>query len=357
MDKPDFNINHYKRHKNNATSRFRKCRIISLLVILTSVLPTWAQFRVVDANTNEPVQGAFVINRDGNVIELTNADGMVSRCDGIVSIRMLSYETATVDASTQKEDVRLVAKPMDLGEVIVTPLEYIKTSGVFRDVCRNDGKLIVYREGIVDFYYNIKSGKYTRRVRACRQYADRRLDRLFDYSIYPGPYYSFDMRKLKRAEASDVTEQRGDTTIVGIKNGARDGIIDICNSGKGIYRSIIDGIKSHAVASTLTRKYKSCYFDWTYRDANHSLAGLVSFTGFVQMDYLIAVKGFKAVGVTRYNEFVVTDIQTLSREDAKREMKNKEQLSEFTLPDVLPSLNFDLETEVQGFKITKFDEY
>lgn len=316
-----------------------------------------AQFRVVDAKTHEPIQGAFVMNSEGNVIELTDANGMVSRHDGIVSIRLLSYEMATVDASSQKEDVELIEKPMKLGEVIVSPLEYIKTTGVFRDVYRNDGKLTIYREGIVDFYLDRKSGKYTRRVRACRQYTDRRLDRLFDYSIYQGPYHSFDMRKLKKADAGDVTEQHGDTTIVGIKNGTVDGIIDITNKERGIYRSIIDGIKAGGVVSTLKHKYKSCYFDWTFRSENHSLNELVSFTGFIELDCLLAAKGFKRVNVTKYNEFVVTEIQTLSKEEAKREMKNKEELSEFTLPDVLPSLNFDLESETKDLKRTKFNEY
>lgn len=334
-----------------------KSIILSLLVIFASVFPVCAQFRVVDANTHEPIQGAFVLNQEGNVIELTDANGMVSRYDGIVSIRLFSYEMATVDASTQTEDVELIEKPMELDEVIVSPLEYIKISGVFRDVCRNDGKLTIFREGIVDFYYNTKSGKYKRRVRACRQYTDRRLDRIFDYSIYPGPYRSFDMRRIKTANIDTVTAQHGDTTIVGIKNGARDGVIYIDNRDRGIYRSILDGIKTNAVMSTLRHKYKSCYFDWVYRDEKHSIAGLISFTSFIQMDYYSVAKGFKAVEVTEYNEFVVTDIKTLSKEDAKREMKNKEQLSEFVLPDVLPSLNFDLDEESKDLKSTKFDEY
>lgn len=346
----------YKKFENVYSSSYCKLLIVSLLTIISSALPAQAQFRIVDAKSHEPIQGAFIMNKDGNVIELSDANGMVSKYDGIVSIRILSYESTTVDASTQTEDVELIEKPMDLGEVIVTPLEYIKTTGVFRDVCRNDGKLIIYREGIVDFYLDIKSGKYTRRVRACRQYTDKRLDRLFDYTIYQGPYPSFDMRKIKRADAGDVTEQRGDTTIIGVRNGAIDGIIDIMNRDRGIYRSIIDGIKAGGVTSTLRHKYKTCYFDWVYNNESHSLSGLVSYTGFIQMDYPIAVKGFKNVEVTRYNEFVVTDIQTLSKEDAKREMKNKEQLSEFTLPDVLPTLNFDLEAEIVDMKRTKFDE-
>lgn len=350
-------MEHYKFLKLIGTSTTCKLSIVSIFMILTTAFSMRAQFRVVDAKTHEPIQGAFVINTDGNVLEMTDANGMVSKHDGIVSIRILSYETATVNASTQKTDVELIEKPTVLGEVIVAPLDYIKTTGVFRDVYRNDGKLTIYREGIVDFYYNIKSGKYTRRVRACRQYTDKRLDRLFDYSIYQGPYNSFDMRRVQKADAGDITLQRGDTTIVGIKNGANDGIIDITNPDRGIYRSIIDGIKANAVSSTLKYKYKSCYFDWTFRSENHSLSELVSFTGFIELDCLLAAKGFKRVNITKYNEFVVTEIQTLSKKEAKREMKNKEQLSEFTLPDVLPLLNFDLEAEIQDLKRTKFDEY
>lgn len=351
------NSKHYNMSICNDALSSHKLFFVNLLVIIMSIFPAKAQFRIVDAKTHEPIQGAFVMNSEGNVIELTDENGVVSSHDGIVSIRLLSYEMATVDASSQKEDVELIEKPLGLGEVIVSPLEYIKTTGVFRDVYRNDGKLTIYREGIVDFYLDRKSGKYTRRVRACRQFTDRRLNRLFDYSIYQGPYRSFDMRRLSKTNVGDVTEQRGDTTIIGIKNVANDGIIDIKNRERGIYRTIIDGIKAGGVVSTLKHKFKTCYFDWVYNNENHSLSGLVSFTGFIQMYYPIAVKGFKSVEVTTYNEFVVTDIQTLSKEDAKREMKNKDELSEFTLPDVLPSLNFDLEAETKDLKRTKFNEY
>lgn len=63
MDVKQYSTRHYKTLKPDDTySRF----IMGLLMILTSVLPAWAQFRVVDAKTHEPIQGAFVINKEGN---------------------------------------------------------------------------------------------------------------------------------------------------------------------------------------------------------------------------------------------------------------------------------------------------
>lgn len=316
-----------------------------------------AQFKVVDAKTHEPIAGAYIFDNTGKLLEVTGANGMVAKHTGLVSISMLSYESAKVDALTQKDDVELIDKPFDLGEVVVTPLEYIKTSGVFRDVFRNDGKLTIYREGIVDFYYNTKTKEYTRRVRACRQYTDKRLDKLFDFSIYLGPYASFDMRRLQYVDADSISEEHGDTTVFSVKGGTNDAIIRIVNKEKGIYRSIIDGIKSKIAASTIIHKYKSCIFDWTYRDANKSLANIKSFSSYIQMDCLLATKGFKAVEVTMRNEFVVTDIHSLSKEDAKREMKNKKRVSVFVMPDILPALNFDLEAETRELKPTDFCEY
>ena len=61
-------------------------------------------------------------------------------------------------------------KAYTLPEVVVGKAEYVKLSGAFRDICRNNGKTILYREGLADFYINIKTGKAKRRVRACRQY-------------------------------------------------------------------------------------------------------------------------------------------------------------------------------------------
>ena len=44
----------------------------------------------------------------------------------------------------------------------VSKTDHIKLTGVFRDICRNNGKTILYREGIMDFYINLENGKTKR---------------------------------------------------------------------------------------------------------------------------------------------------------------------------------------------------
>ena len=327
------------------------------LFLSLSAACAWAQFRVVDANSREPIAGAYVFDKAGKLIEVTKADGMVSPYDGMVSISLLSYESVTVDAATQRDDVEMKEKPYSLGEVVVTPQDFIKTSGVFRDVFRNNGELTIYREGMVDCYYDTKAKKYTRRVRACRQYSDRRLDNIFNYALYLGPYASFDMRRIRKVESGGITEQHGDTTVVGIKGGVDDAVIEINNKEKGIFRTIIDGTQSNATTSTITNNYKTCFFDWTYRNGDKSLTNLAAFSSYILLDYRNPMKGMKSMDVTKHNEFVVTDVQSLSKEDAKREMKDKSQTSDFVLPDILPALDFDLAEETKNLKQTKFDEY
>lgn len=89
-------------------------------------------------------------------------------------------------------------KAYTLPEVAVGKAEYVKLSGAFRDICRNNGKTILYREGLADFYINIKTGKAKRRVRAdstnCLRYADS--------STSTSPYWERRARSTSRASAS-----------------------------------------------------------------------------------------------------------------------------------------------------------
>ena len=160
-----------------------------------------------------------------------------------------------------------------------------------------------------------------------------------------------------KVESDGITEQHGDTTIVGIKGGVNDAIIEINNKENGIFRTIIDGTKSNATTSTIASRYKTCIFDWTYRDNDKSLTNMLAFSSYIMMDYRNPMKGLKSMEVTKHNEFVVTQVECLSKADAKREMKDKSQTSDFILPDILPALNFDLVEETKNLKQTKFDEY
>ena len=80
----------------------------------------------------------------------------------MITISNVAYESKTIDASTIKGDVLLKQKVYALPEVTVNKTDHIKLTGVFRDICRNNGKTILYREGIMDFYINLENGKTKR---------------------------------------------------------------------------------------------------------------------------------------------------------------------------------------------------
>ena len=329
---------------------------VLLFLLIYSALYCASQFRIVDSSTNQPVSGAYVFDSENRLLEVTKDDGIVSAHNGLVFVRLLSYESATVDASTQKDDVNLFEKPYALSELTVNNGDYIKYSGVFRDVFRTEDKLTLYREGLVDFYLETKKGKFTRRVRACRQYCDKRLFKLFDFSLFAGPYSSFDMRRIKNADRDIVTYEYGDTTAYS-SNGVADAIIYIDNKEKGIYRTIIDGLKVNEIMETVTCKHKTWLFDWTYNSPVRSLSNMLSYSSYRLIQFSHPLNLFKSKDISFHNEFVLTEVKSLSKQDDKNEMSDKHETAEFSLPDILPALNFNLADEIKDMKMVKFDEF
>lgn len=128
-------------------------KFILLLLAILSFQATFAQFRVIDAATGEPLVGAYVLDGKGRFLEMSDNEGKVGQHKGQIQISMLSYEAQILDEK-QTADVALVQKPFELGEAVIGKAAYIKISGAFRDIVRFDGELVVYREGLVDFYYH-----------------------------------------------------------------------------------------------------------------------------------------------------------------------------------------------------------
>lgn len=56
------------------------------------------------------------------------------------------------------------------------------------------------------------------------------------------------------------------------------------------------------------------------------------------------------------NDFVVTDVQTLTKEQAQTEMKDKKETADFTLPDCLPAIPYDVAKETEGLLKKSFWE-
>lgn len=173
-----------------------------------------AQFRIVDEQDGKPVSGAYVFSSKGTLLCISDADGNVKLQEGMVTISNLAYEPLTVDAAKEKGTVCMKPKAYTLPEVAVGKAEYVKLSGAFRDICRNNGKTILYREGLADFYINIKTGKAKRRVRACRQYELPTLRRLVNFNIaILGEARSFDISRIRFIQCDSVSGTSGDSTF------------------------------------------------------------------------------------------------------------------------------------------------
>lgn len=339
--------------------------IYAFLLSLFFVQASYAQFRIVDADTGDPIIGAYVLDDKGRFLEMSDYDGRVGRHDGQLTVSMLSYESQKVNGTTQTEDVALKQKPFALGEAIVGQNDFMKTSGVFRDVVRFDGQLVVYREGLVDFYYDCKKKKYTRRVRACRQYVASCMTSIRDaFKIPPINYDSFNFAKCVEIERQEVSKTDGDSTFYRVK-GTDDAIVEINDTIRGLYRTILDDIKCKTAPDNECYKVLTKVNDWTYNSPERTLSSAVAysmFTNFIYRSPFLQIKDsdggeLPGMDVVISEEFVVTDFSNMTKEDAHREMKDKSETSDFVLPNVLPALPFDVETETKELKQTRFKEY
>ena len=337
----------------------RTSTIISLLAcLLMCGIPARAQFKIVDEQDGKPVAGAYVFSSTGKLLCISDADGKIKKLDGTVTISNLSYEPKSVDAAKTTGIVYMQQKAYTLPEVTVGKADYVKLSGAFRDICRNDGKTILYREGLMDFYINTASGKIKRRVRACRQYEARGIRKIINFNIaLLGEAQSTDLARIKYIKRDTISAVSGDTTFYKSTHRGKtsdDAIMYIDTHREGVYRHIIDNTKYRTnINPMLTVHTNLC--DWTYSSKAETWSTLVSFRSVYNYDYKpLPTKNFIAAEEMR--DFVVTGVNTLGKEQADKEMKDKSETADFTLPDCLPALPYDVAKETQGLEQKKFWE-
>ena len=370
-------ISNFAEHSKNRTIKQDKkmkhylFRIALLCVLQTFILTQLhAQFCIVDAEDGKPLAGVYLYDENTNCIAVSDKNGKVGKLSGKVTASLMGYEAVTVDASTFTGKIELKSKWTDLPELVVKKKDYAKMTGVFRDIFRNNGSTVIYREGIVDFYFSKKKQKFIRRVRACRQWEMNDIRKpstkeLAAKNISLWGSRSTDLSKLKFLDTPKQTDGNGDTTIYQATykgkelNGA---IMKIKMPKLGLMRHVIDNSKLYKD----TLKYgKRTYItkqnisDWTMRDESSDTTSISSiiaihtnFVGDFQFD-----KESEPIGINAINDFVVTGIEYLTNEEAKKDLKNKEIKHDFKMPDVLPEINFNREKETKNLLEADFWEY
>lgn len=333
-----------------------------VLLLLFALLPfvAKAQFTIVDSDSGEPIPGAYVFGENGSLLGMSNDKGVVEGATGRVTLSMLSYEPLTVDATGLSGEVKLTAQPFALREATVGKPEYLKISGTFRDVVANAGKLVMYREGIMDFFYNVTAKKWTRRIRAVRQLEHPNLRKMaYIDSLYSGVNRLFDLGHLREIEA-EKGEEHGDTIMLAAKKGKA----VVSDAGMvykhgGLYHIVIDAVKVRGhnkiniFGSTLECKVQLT--DWAYSDPTMTNASLAAFRLYTVEENRSSRKA-PIVTADKTMDFVVTDIVCLSREEAKEEMKEKERATNFKMPNNLPAIPASLLEQIPLLKPTKVRE-
>ena len=329
-----------------------------------------AQFRIVDAEDGKPLAGVYLYDENTNCIAVSDKDGKVGKLSGKVTASLMGYEAITVDASTFTGKIELKSKWTDLPEVVVKKKDYAKMTGGFRDIFRNNGSTVIYREGIVDYYFSKKKQKFIRRVRACRQWELADIRKLSTKGLATkgiSLWYSrsTDISKLKSLDSPKQTEGKGDTAIYKARYKGKDvnGVFMKIKMPKlGLMRHVIDNSKlnkdtlKYGEKTYITKQHIS---DWTIRDESSdtlSISSIIAihtnFVGDFQYD-----KESEPIGVNAIKDFVVTGIEYLTNEEAKKDLKNKEIEHDFKIPEVLPEINFNREKETKNLVETDFWEH
>ncbi|MGN1376161.1 MAG: hypothetical protein ACI4V5_06370 [Prevotella sp.] len=312
-------------------------RIIILVILLLGVITSQAQFKVVDDEDGLPLPGAYVFNSNNKLLGMTDANGMTGKYSGKVKVSMMSYQPVTIDADTCHGEVRLVPSPYSLPDVSVSNDEYIKLSGALRDIVINDDSLVMYREGLVDFYINVKSTDVTRRIRACRQYEKPLLRKMLLKKYMVDDGNTIHLGRFRKIDVDSVSENRGDTVVFAAKfrkRDSKDGILMLQRDS--VRRVIIDNTqfqKLNFKLFGLSIKILQSYSDFTYKGDNSGWSSMISFRKSSIKEFQYS-KNSTPIGIDEIKEFVVTSVESIDKATAKKEMKDKEISKEFVLPDV-----------------------
>ena len=332
--------------------------LIIIMLLCLNDTTAWAQIRIVDEEDGKPIAGAYVFSNSNHLLCISDAKGNIEPQEGMITISNVAYEPKTIDASKTKGDVLLKQKIYTLPEVTASKTDYIKISGAFRDICRNNGKTILYREGIMDFYINMTTDKIKRRVRACRQYERPGLRKIVNFNIsILSMAHSTDLSRIHYIKRDSISSVKGDTTFYrsSYRGTSSDkAIMYIDTHHKDLYRHIIDNSQYRKSTNPLL-KTKTDLCDWTYSNPKETWSSLVSFRKIWNYDYK-PLPGKDAIETEEMNDFVVTDVKCLTKEQAQTEMKDKKETADFVLPNCLPAIPYDVDKETEGLLKKNFWE-
>ncbi len=155
-------------------------RLLFFLLLCQCVIVAQAQITVKDIDDRLPIGDVIVMDAEGNVLGLTNADGQLpetATTHRILSLQHVAYTTMTVDTDTVREQtIWMQTQVRDIAEVVVDAPRYMQLRGYFRAYQMVGNKMEFFDEGYHDFVLDLKSkDKFRFRMQARQRYANATL--------------------------------------------------------------------------------------------------------------------------------------------------------------------------------------
>ncbi|MCI5917405.1 MAG: hypothetical protein MRZ57_08065 [Bacteroidales bacterium] len=316
-----------------------------------------AQFCIIDDEDKQPLPGVYVFNDKGKLLTMSDDHGMVKDAHGKVTLSMIGFEKAEVDADHFADTLSMKVSRITLPNVMIGNDEYIKISGALRDVYFRNDTVVLYREGLVDFYMDVKKKKITRRIRACRQYDEPKRKNHVESMYFPK---TIDLKRFHSLEGAQPSETHGDTIVYAtIKNGrtVQDGMKKI--KLDGLERVIIDNVKHSTRTSVSLFGFSYAITkdigDFVYRDNGRGWTSLVSYRKYGESVVRESKKSLP-IDMSFVSDFVIVECKSISKEEAKQEMKDKTITRDFALPDAMLASPIDDKTAVSTLIECDFHE-
>lgn len=177
--------------KRNALARAVRAillRLLAVVCMIAAAVPAadGAKIHLVDGKSGERLVLASILDKKGNVVALTDADGAIpvlSSASFPVTFTYIGYEPLELKRLPDK-DVPLDRKEIELSEITVTPgsRPLLHLTGYLREYASSFGSsdsLTIYREAVADFLIPVEKTK-VKGWRSPRILADNRYMRQTD---------------------------------------------------------------------------------------------------------------------------------------------------------------------------------
>ena len=347
-------------------------RVYTLIIgFLLFFAPADAQKRVVDAMSQSPVAAASIFDASGNMVGFTWSDGEFSEVPESaypITLRCIGYEQLVIE---QPEDKTWGMTPIayELEEVVVIPVKrnILKQTFYVREyfsMSNETDTVTFFNEHMADrFVPTSKDAKFggdsSLRILESRQHSHFQLfgkDSIITNpeTLFPSMMTIFE--PIDKEVTAPVSFKELGNTIKLHEEPGKSGIALIKKQNDQTFTIIMDGLadtKEHKISPWqlkligCTMEFNQFYVTQAYRVNDKGVylpKDLLEASFVMQADgrgkYLRkALKSEKPVVIRSMIELYLVDSDYLSKEEGKKEYKNKPTDVKFVIPPTVPPLN------------------